>query len=173
MLNKPIKPQTVKDIANTLGTLPDLLLPPVTSISYYNLNPNWILGFVCGEGCFTYFKRTRINKTGVTKLDYTLVFEVSQLPLDNKLLIAILNSIGPGFIYSNRGKRSRIRITNIDILQHFVLPYFYHNPIPNSRYKGMQYNLWLKAVEILMVNKIYSKDREQLLTQLLEKLSAL
>jgi len=171
LLNKPIKAQVLNAIVGVYGSLPQVSLPPVPLFIKYTLSPYWILGFVCGEGSFTYFKRTRITAKGVTVFDYTFVFETSQLPLDIGLLIAVLNAIGPGFIYSHVGAVSRIRVVNMDILQHFVLPFFTRYPLPG--YKGLQYQTWLKAVEVVIADRKYSKHRENILTPIVSELSAL
>lgn len=98
---------------------------------------------------------------------------MSQLSRDNALLIAILNFIGPGSLYTQFKSVSRIRISNINVIQHNVLPFFYHNPFPVNSFKSIQYNHWLIAVETLIKNKNYSKNREQVLTQQLKTLSNL
>lgn len=67
------------------------------------------------------------------------MFEVSQLPVDISLLVAILNFIGHGTLFSHAGSVSRIRVVSIGMLQHFVLPFFTLYPLPG--HKGLQYNI--------------------------------
>lgn len=123
------------------------------------------------KGSFTFFKRTRTNAAGITIYDYSFVFETSQLPLDNSLLMAILNMIAPGYLYSHVGSVSRIRVANMDVLQHYVLPFFAQYPLPG--YKGIQYQAWLKAVEVVLADRKYSKGRENILTRLIKHLTTL
>ena len=115
---------------------------------------------------------------GVRKLDYTLVFEVSQITQDLNLLQAILDFIGLGFLdsYFPRKARdlkcvSRIRVSALPFLQHFVLPFFLTNPLLG--FKRRQYDIWLEAVLVLMSNTNYSKAREEQLNSILTRLSYL
>jgi hypothetical protein len=170
-LNNSIKLEVLEAIQSAHGALPPISLAPVLVPTSYSLNPYWILGFVCGEGSFIYFTRTRLTASGVIKLDYTLVFETSQLPLDTVLLNAVLEHIGFGNLFSRIGAVSRIRIVNVDILQHYVLPFFTLYPMPG--YKGIQYRAWLSAVEYVLSHRVYSEAREIKLTALLKGLSAL
>lgn len=124
LLNRPIKAGTIRAIVALHGSLPTIILPPVLITTQYLLNPYWIVGFVCGEGSFTYFCRSRLTSSGV-KLDYTLVFEVSQLPLDNLLLLAILQYLGAGNLFTRQDFVSRIRVTSTVNLLNLVAPFFH------------------------------------------------
>lgn len=57
------------------------------------------------------------------------------------------------------------------ILYHIILPYF--NLFPLLGFKKKQYDIWLKAVCISISNKNWSKEREELLTVQLKKLTML
>jgi len=172
ILNKNIKQDVIVSIIKIHGSLPNLILPPVQYIDkIINPNPWWINGFIVGEGSFTYFKRTRSTISGIIKTDYTLVFEVSQKTEDSYLLIAILNFFGVGTLFTEKKGISRFRITSVSILYHIILPYF--NLFPLLGFKKKQYDIWLKAVCILISNKNWSKEREELLTVQLKKLSML
>lgn len=124
VLNNPINVKVLAEITSKLGRLPLLILPPVCCHTSHNLDPNWIVGFRAGEGSFTYFMRTRLNALKQTVLDYTLIFEVSQLPLDYYLMYSILNHIGFGNAYMQNTKAMRIRFTTSSVLQHYILPFF-------------------------------------------------
>jgi hypothetical protein len=173
VLNNAINENTLAEITSKLGSLPILLLPPVSTNIQYVLEPNWIVGFAAGDGCFSYFTRKRTLSSGVTVLDYSLIFEISQLPHDYSLMLAILNFIGFGNVYMQAFGVMRIRFTTLSVLQHNVLPFFHNNPFPDCCFKSQQYNLWSKAVVTLMKYPKYSLYRQNTLTELLTKLSSL
>jgi len=70
ILNKPIRPDTLKAIIAKHGLLPCLVLPPVL---FFNkiIIPSvwWIIGFICGEGSFTFFPFFLIKKKGLKELE--------------------------------------------------------------------------------------------------------
>jgi hypothetical protein len=171
ILNQAVSAATLAAITNMHGPLPSLVLAPATV--YTNIviqDVWWILGFVCGEGSFSFIKRSRTTASGELRFDFSLIFEVSQAISDNYLLVAILNSIGFGSLYTSNGV-SRIRITSLPILQHFVLPFFSIYPLVG--FKRQQYDIWLQAVTILMSDRSYSSAREQKLIFILSNLTAL
>jgi len=139
VLNKPIKAKVLSLITAQLGPLPLLFLPPVIVVTRYILNPSWVMGFVCGEGSFTYFTATRVIAKGITNLTYTMVFETSQLPSDTFLLLAVLDCIGIGQLYSQYARVSRIRISNMRMIQHYVVPFFTLCPLIG--HKAQQYHV--------------------------------
>lgn len=170
VLNKAIKPETLTDIIKQYGNLPLLVLPPVCVDILYTLNPYWIVGFVSGEGCFTYgaqeSRRRAYN-------NYVLCFEVSQSPIDNRVLLRIARYIGTGRLYPKRNRVSRIRRGAIVNIQHFVLPFFYHYPFPDCRFKSLQYKAWLKAAELILMCPKHTVARQNQLAELLTRLSSL
>lgn len=173
-LNSNINQTVLNEIAtqNNLGSLPLLILPPVPIISKWIIpNPWWITGFVLGEGSFTFFKRKRITSSGILKLDYTLVFEVSQKTEDIYLLEAMKVYFSSGGIFTEKRGMSRFRITNIKALQHIVLPFFSLYPLKG--YKNNQFNIWLEALSVILSNPSWTKEREEWLSTIFNKLSNL
>ena len=70
-LNKPIKKAILTKISQIIG--PMLVLPPVpilTSLSI--INPYWIVGFIMGDGSFTFNKSVWISKK-LMKQEFILV----------------------------------------------------------------------------------------------------
>lgn len=62
------------------------------------------------------------------------MFEVSQLPLDNLLLLAILQYLGAGNLFTRQDFVSRIRVTSTVNLLNLVAPFFILYPL--SGHKG-------------------------------------
>lgn len=149
VLNNPVNPHALAEIIGRYGTLPALILPPVPII-VYQLTPQWILGFIAGEGCFSFFRSTLKSQIQV----FAMVIEISQLPIDNQLLLEIGKSIGPCALYTRTNYVSRLRFSTLPYLQHYVLPFFFNNPLPVNSYKRIQYDIWLSAVEIALKGQI-------------------
>lgn len=172
VLNKPLNPETIFSITKVWGPLPKLVLPPILANTFYLFHPQWIVGFVRGDGCFSCFKSRKNSPEGFT---YSMVFEVSQLPCDNLLLSYIFFQIIGyiGKVYLQVDGVSRIRVWDKRIIQHYILPFFHLHPFPVNRYKRLQYSHWLAIAETILKDPIKSKSRSILLDKQVKRLSAL
>lgn len=170
ILNHPINNTTINNIILRHGTLPNLILPPVLLIkNIIQLNPWWIAGFVCGEGSFTYYKAYKILSSGRISTNIQMGFECSQDTRDSYLLTSMLYYFGTGKYY--KGKTvSRIRITPVLELQHIITPVFIKYPV--SGFKQEQYNIWLRAVTLMIIEP-HSVKRNRLLGNITDELTAL
>lgn len=150
-----------------------MILPPINNFKsdIIILNPYWIIGFICGEGSFTYYTKQYINtkkldtdsydsnlndsiinyKDNQGKFYYSLAVrstrrrrEISQRTKDLYILKGISNYFGAGIIYSDKKGISKVKFNNIKIIQHRLLPFFYFFPL--SGFKQKQYEIWLRAV---------------------------
>lgn len=173
ILNKKINKNVLFDIVETHGPIPNLLLPPIQVIKEIIIpNPWWINGFIVGEGSFTFFKRTRVTISDkLKKIDFTLVFEISQRTNDSYLLNAILAYFGTGNIFNDKKGISRCRFSALPILQHIILPYFKFFPL--TGFKKKQYDIWLKGVFILITQTNRSEKRQMELINITNQLSNL
>ena len=173
ILNKNINKNVLYEIMKIYGPLPTLFLPPVSIVNNLQIpNPWWIIGFIEGESSFTFFKRKLTTSSGLLKLDYTFVFEVSQKTEDIYLLEAIKNFFNnEGSIFTERRtqKISRFRISNIKSLQHIILPFISLYPLKG--FKKKQFSIWLEAVCIVLSMPSWTKERELLLSTIFNKLS--
>lgn len=59
-LNKPLS-LSLLDQLSKIGVIPNVELESPIIDHNPKLDPFWISGFICGEGSFTYFTRTRLN----------------------------------------------------------------------------------------------------------------
>lgn len=76
------------------------------------------IAYRISKGSFSYFAKTRTNKSGVTLKDYSLVMEVSQKTIDSFILVAIQQFFGAGNVYHGTNGVSRLRIsTREDIVK--------------------------------------------------------
>lgn len=167
-LNKPISTEGLDRITKIIGPVPLLSLPPVPIISNLAiLNPYWIVGFVMGEGSFTYARSVSFNKkTNETRVYISMEFSISQLKLDTYLLKSIANHIGAGHVKVYDDKPMvNLRIYNAKVIQNLILPFFSYYPLLGN--KKIQYDIWLKAVLLIFTDPNYSKKRQESLIKIL------
>lgn len=135
-----------------------------------NLNPNWISGFITGEGSFTYFTRSRVNKDKNIIKDYTLAMEVSQDSKDWFILNSIKNYFNVGAVYNETRGISKFRLTQRNEIINILIPFFKENPLFGR--KSLQFNIWIKIVNILVLEKRTS-ERDIIISNLIKELSSL
>ena len=167
-LNKPFEAETLNLITSVYGPLPQVILPPIVKQTIiYTLNPWWIVGFVSGEGCFSY--KQKINKeTGKTFIYFTMF--INQLKFDKHILESIAFYFSIEKVYAYR-EVAHLEINNLKKIQHIILPFFTIYPLIGNKKK--QYLLWLEAITLTLSNSKYSKEREIKLLNLVKTLSEL
>ena len=115
-------------------------------------DPNWISGFVSGEGNFD----AGIRKTSnVLSYRVYLRFRISQHSKDIRLMEKIVEYFGGGKIYSYSGK-SAVSLSIVDFtdITEKILPFF--NKYPLIGIKLYDYLDWCK-IHSLMVNRFHLK----------------
>lgn len=87
-----------------------------------NLNAQWIVGFVDGEGCF----HVGINKNESMSLGVQVLpeFTVVQHEVDEQVLYALKDYFGCGVVRKNHGNRLSYRVRGQENLQKQILPFF-------------------------------------------------
>ena len=174
LLNKPLNKESLAKIIKILGPLPFLALPPVPIITSLEIiHPYWIVGFIMGDGGFTFTKSVATSKkTHETRVYFSLQMFVCQLKMDAYLLRSIANHIGVGLVNTEyNSPMAQLVISNAKAIQHLLLPFFSKYPLLG--HKRIQYDLWLKAVLIIFGESKYSKERQNSLILVLMELSEL
>ena len=89
---------------------------------YMDLNAQWVVGFVDGEGCF----HIRINKNDTMKLGVQVLpeFTVVQHEVDEQVLYAFKTYFKCGVVRKNHGRRLSYRVRGQENLLQRVLPFF-------------------------------------------------
>jgi hypothetical protein len=84
--------------------------------------PQWIVGFVDGEGCF----HIGVAKNKTFKLGYQILpeFVISQHERDIKLLYNIKSYFNCGVVRKNYGKVSCYRVRDLNQLANIIIPFF-------------------------------------------------
>lgn len=87
-----------------------------------NLEPQWIVGFVDGEGCF--FVGINANATLTQKKQVLPEFVVVQHKKDIAVLHALKNYFKCGVVRVNHGDRMCYRVRKHANFMQFILPFF-------------------------------------------------
>ena len=87
-----------------------------------NLEPQWIVGFVDGEGCFS----VSINPHPEIKIGYQILpeFVVVQHKRDIQVLYALKKYFRCGVVRKNHGDRMAYRVRSIEHLLNIIIPFF-------------------------------------------------
>jgi len=87
-----------------------------------NLEPQWIVGFVDGEGCFS----VSINQHPEMTIGYQVLpeFVVVQHKRDVQVLYALKKYFRCGVVRKNHGDRMAYRVRSIEHLLNIIIPFF-------------------------------------------------
>ena len=176
-LNNPIKPLKLSEIIKLNGPLPSLVLPPVVlcDTAKLKLDPWWIIGFIVGEGSFTYNTNIITTIKGIKRYSYRLIFAIAQNNRDYQVLKAINSYLVAGTVLTDKSGMSYYRVESLYEILHMLLPFFYKYQLVG--HKKLQYDIWLEVILL----KIYDRARDSLsldnrsskLFKLIERLSLL
>lgn len=110
-----------------------------------SLSPDWIAGFVDGEGCF----HVGINKHNEVKFGYQVLPELTvvQHKRDIRLLYKIRSFMKCGVVRSNHGDRFCWRVRNLKNLVEIILPFFENHPLRSL--KRIEFLKFAKVVRIM------------------------
>lgn len=95
------------------------------------LNPQWIVGFVDGEGCF----HVGINKNTKMSIGYQVLpeFTVVQHERDIQVLYALKAYFKCGVVRKNHGDRQAYRVRNIKHLNEIIVPFFMEHSLKTKK----------------------------------------
>jgi hypothetical protein len=131
------------------------------------LNPNYIVGFVDGEGCFS----ISLNKNGNRLPEVRLIFEIELREDDEPILHEISEALGYGNIYRLEYARYakwrphvKLKISNFTDISQKVIPFFQRYP-PQAK-KRFQFEQFCQVAELI-------KTKEHLTAAGIEKIKAL
>jgi hypothetical protein len=99
-----------------------------------NLNPQWIVGFVDGEGCF-YVGILKNVATHTLRFGYQIQpeFTVVQHKRDIHLLYALKDYFGCGSVGVNHGDRYHWRVKNLKNFIEVIIPFFEKHKLLGKR----------------------------------------
>ena len=108
--------------------------------------PNWIAGFVTGEGNFD----VKISHQPTNKIGYRvqLRFRISQHERDIILMESLIKYLGSGKIYKYPGKPAIVlTVFNISDITNNIIPFFEKYPLLGV--KLLDYLYWCKAAKLI------------------------
>jgi len=115
------------------------------------LDPNYIVGFVDGEGCFS----ITINKHKDKRLpEVRLLFEIELEESDKEILSRIVATLGCGRIYQVSYRKhptwhvhSKLKVSNFKDINEKVIPFFTKYPLQAK--KKIQFMKFCKVSELM------------------------
>ena len=111
------------------------------------LDPNWLSGFVNGDGCFSAYIK-RISSTPVIKVIIRLKLNITQHSRDFELLNNIKKYLNCGFVVkSKKDTISDLVVTKLEDLVDKVIPFF--NKYPLLGCKKKDFNDWSRIVNLV------------------------
>ena len=124
-------------------------ITPVTRsfVSKKITDPNWVAGFISGEGCFMIkILKSSSNRTGIQII---FVLQITQHIRDDFLMSSLIEFFGCGKTY-RRNNAVDFRVTKFTDVTGKIIPFLIKYPIIGAKYQD--YLDWCAAVK-LMENK--------------------
>ena len=119
-----------------------------------NLEPQWIVGFVDGEGCFHIGISAHAEmKTGFQVLPE---FTVVQHERDAQVLHALKAHFGCGVVRSNHGNRLAYRVRSNEHLLNRIIPFFEKHQLKTK--KRVDFQKFRKVVRMMGENRHLTQD---------------
>ena len=155
---------------------PELALPiGKGQIQRKKLNPNYVAGFIDGEGSFS----VSIGKHKTLRRGFEVrpEFEIELRKDDQEILERILITIGIGRIYDCSYERygwyphAKYKITSIWDMKEYLFPFLNKNPLQAK--KGKSYKIFRKIVLMLCEKKHLSDEGFNKIVLLRDELRAL
>ena len=121
------------------------------------LPPDWITGFVDGEGCF----HIGIARQPELKHGFQILpeFTVVQHERDIALLHKLRTSLGCGVVRRNTGDRYCLRVRNLEHLARFIVPFFQRHPLHSK--KAVDYRKFTHVIHWMMRGEHLTREGAQ------------
>ena len=118
------------------------------------INPNWVSGFVDGEGTFY----VGINHNDTMKSGFQVLpeFRIVQHEKDIKLLYALKKYFGAGVVRVNHDTRQELRIRSLEHINKYVIPHFDKYPLLTQ--KKFDYFKFKEIITIMNANQHLNVD---------------
>jgi hypothetical protein len=131
-------------------------------------DPNWIAGFVTGEGNFDVI----INQQSSNKIGYRvqLRLRISQHERDIKLMECLSKYLGSGKIYKYPGKSAVVlTIFNFSDITNKIIPFFDKNPLLGI--KLLDYLDWHKIAKLIDEGSHHTLEGLKLIQEISSKMN--
>jgi hypothetical protein len=118
------------------------------------LNPDWIVGFIDGEGCF----HIGINKNDGVKFGYQILPELTvvQHERDLSLLYKLRSTMRCGVVRRNHGDRFCWRVRKLENIVKTIIPFFEKHALKSK--KSVEFHKFAKVVRMMMKQEHLTKE---------------
>ena len=99
-------------------------------------DPQWLAGFISGEGCML----VRVKKSTRHRLGFgvELVFQMNQHIRDKLLILSLVKYLNCGVVYKHSENAVVFKVTKFSDLIEKIIPYFSKYPILGTKSKDFQ-----------------------------------
>ena len=132
-----------------------------------NLQAQWIVGFVDGEGCFY----VGINRHPEMSAGYQILpeFTVVQHKRDIQVLYALKSFFGCGVVRSNHGDRMAYRVRGIKHLNEIIIPFFEKHSLRTK--KNLDFIKFRKILFVMKGNGHLTSDGIKKIRSIADKMN--
>jgi LAGLIDADG endonuclease len=119
-----------------------------------HVEPQWITGFVDGEGCF----HIGISRHPEMSLGYQVLpeFSVVQHRRDIQVLHALKSYFGCGVVRVNHGDRMAYRVRGMDHLNNRIVPFFLKHPLKTK--KRLDFDKFRRVLRMMYAGEHLTDD---------------
>lgn len=124
--------------------------------SIESIDPDWLSGFVEGEGCF--FVNIYKRKDSILGEGVKLVFKITQDKRNSDILALFSRVFGSGKVYSQSSKGGVLdfMVTGLGDITGKVIPFFLAHPLKGAKLK--EYQDFVKVAELMQNKAHLTKD---------------
>ena len=131
------------------------------------IDPNYITGFVDGEGNFSISISPRNFKD--VKWEIRPSFSISQRKRDRGILFKIKDYFGCGIVRPNRKDNTyKYEVRSLQDLKNKIIPHFKKYPLQTT--KRIDFEIFSQVIQIMEEGKHLTKDGLKEIIELLQKL---
>ena len=118
------------------------------------LEPEWVVGFVDGEGCFHVGIATHAEMT----LGYQILpeFTVVQHKRDEQILNALKAFFGCGVVRNNHDDRLAYRVRGFDHLTTIIVPFFIKHSLKTK--KNLNFKKFCRVLQLMKKGRHLTKE---------------
>ena len=133
-----------------------------------DLNAQWVVGFVDGEGCF----HIGINRNQEMKLGIQVLpeFTVVQHQVDEQVLYALKAYFGCGVVRKNHGTRLCYRVRGHENLRSKIIPFFEKHQLKTR--KRIDFAKFRKVVLLMEKKEHLSQDGLEKIRQIKQTMNS-
>ena len=128
-------------------------IPSVCSFSdCFDIDPQWLAGFVSAEGCFLINTFKATTKVGMA---VRLVFQITQHVRDERLMTSLIDYLGCGGIFKDK-EAINFKVTKFEDLTDKIIPFFTKHSILGV--KALDFADFVRVADLMKDKSHLSKE---------------